>query len=148
MNTKIINEVFNSLETGKFDVAGTKMSENFCTTLAGNKVNKTEYLHAYKSILQGIPNLKLDLKDVRTEGPIVKARLTISGTHVRPFPAIMNGWQDIAATGRTIDGLVSDIEIVLKNDKIEEIRNADVNKGMVVDLLGKLGLDYHKFQSN
>ncbi len=148
MNTKIINEVFNSLEIGKFDLAERKMSDSFSTTLVGNKVNKTEYLYAYKSLLQGIPDLKLNLKDVRLEGPVVKARLALSGTHVRPFPAIMDGWQDIAATGKSIDGYVSDIEIVLKNDKIEEIRNVDANKGMIVGLLGKLGLDYHKFQSN
>lgn len=148
MNTKIINEVFNSLESGKLDMAEKKMSQNFSSTLVGNKINKTEYLHTYKSLKQGIPDLKLDVRDVRTEGPVVKARVALSGTHIRPFPALMDGWRDIAATGKSLDGYFSDIEIVLKNDKIEEIRSVDVNKGMIVGLLGKLGLDYQKFQSN
>ena len=148
MNTKVINEVFTEIGAGKFDMAGSKLSDSFSATVLGKKISKTEYLHTYRSLLQGIPDLKLDLKDLKEDGTKVKARLTLSGTHSKSIPALMNGWHEITATGKKIDGLVSDLEITLKDDRIEEIRNVDANKGMLVGLLGKLGLDYTKLQVN
>lgn len=148
MNTKVLNEVFNDLEVGKFDIAEKKLSDNFCAEILGRKLNKTEYLHAYRSLLMGIPDLKLNLKDIKSEGNKVKAKLAVSGTNSRPIPAVLNGWKDISATNKTLDGFVSDLEIIMKDDRIVEIRNIDNHKGMFVGLIGKLGLDYTKYQSN
>ena len=78
MNTKVINEVFNNLEQGKFDMAGNKISDNFSTTLMGKKLDKSQYLETYRLLLQGIPDLKLELKDVKQEGDNVKAKLVLS----------------------------------------------------------------------
>ena len=59
-----------------------------------------------------------------------------------------NTWNEITPTGKKIDGLIYDLAITLKNDRIEEVRTVDTNKGMMVGLLNKLGLDYSKFQAN
>jgi len=147
-NTKIINEVFHALETGKFEMAGSKMSDNFSATLLNKKVNKSEYLHTYRSLLQGIPDLKLKLQDLTPVGDNVKVRLTLSGTHSSAIPSVMNGWKDITTTGKKIDGLTSDLEIVMKGDKIAEIRNVDATKGLLSGVLTQLGLDYSGVQVN
>ena len=148
MNTKVINEVFNNLEQGKFDMAGNKISDNFSTTLMGKKLDKSQYLETYRLLLQGIPDLKLELKDVKQEGDNIKAKLVLSGTQSKMIPAMKNTWNEITPTGKKIDGLIYDLAITLKNDRIEEVRTVDTNKGMMVGLLNKLGLDYSKFQAN
>lgn len=148
MNTKVINEVFNALEAGKFEIAGNNLSDNFSTMLMEKKINKPQYLETYRSLLQGIPDLKLNIQDVTAVGGNVKAKLVLSGTHSKPIPAMKNAWLEVKPTGKKIDGLVSDLEIVMKDDRIEEIRNVGQNKGMMTGLLNKLGLDYTQFQVN
>jgi len=49
---------------------------------------------------------------------------------------------------KKVDGLLAELEITLKDDKIEEIRNVKNTRGMFVSLLENLGLDYKKLQEN
>ena len=60
----------------------------------------------------------------------------------------MKGWREIPATHKKIDGLTMDLEIILKDDKIEEIRNAGNTKGLFVSLLEQLGMDQKKLHEN
>ena len=60
----------------------------------------------------------------------------------------MNGWREIPATHKKLEGLIMDLEITVNHDKIEEIRNAENNKGLFASLLENLGTDYKKFRAN
>jgi hypothetical protein len=60
----------------------------------------------------------------------------------------MKGWHEIPATNKKVDGLLAELEITLKDDRIEEIRNVKNTRGIFVSLLENLGLDYKKFQEN
>lgn len=148
MNKTIINDVFQALQEGKIQEAGECLAEDFTATLAGKKVNKTQYLQTYESLHQGIPDLKLDVADVKEQDSKLNARLAVSGTNTKPIPSIMHGWQDIKATGKRVDGFESDLEIIMKGDKIAEIRSVEANKGWLAGLLSKLGLDYTQYQTN
>lgn len=149
MNTNsLINEVFTDIETGKFEKANAMLADNFKAKLLGKEVNRPIYISAYRSLLQGIPDLKLNVQHVRTEGGKVMAKLRISGTNSHSIPALMHGWHEIPATNKKIVGLITDLEITLKDDKIEEIRNVKNTRGLFVSLLENLGTDYKKFQAN
>ncbi len=149
MNTKnVIDEVFNDIETGQFDRANGLLSDNFKGILFGKDVNRPAYLSAYRSLLKGIPDLRLDIRRVRTEGSKVTAKLKVSGTNSRDIPALVKGWQEIPATHKTVKGLIMDLEITMKDDKIEEIRNSHNTRGLFVSLFENLGMDYKKFQVN
>jgi len=88
------------------------------------------------------------LENVRTDGNKTTAKLKISGTNSRSIPALMKGWHDIPATNKKIEGLIADLEITVKDEKIEEIRSIKNTRGIFVSLLENLGLDYKKFQEN
>jgi predicted ester cyclase len=147
-NSKVVDEVFTDIETGMFDKASAILSENFKSNILGREVNKSVYLSTYRSLLKGIPDLKFKVEAVKTEDGMVTAKLRVTGTNSQPIPALMNGWHQIPATHKKVDGLVTDLEIRLRNDKIEEIRNAKNGKGLFLSLFDNLGVDYKKMQQN
>ena len=144
----LVNEVFSDFEAGKFEKADSILSDNFKTTLLGKEVSKPVYISAYRSLLKGFPDLKLNVQSLKSLGMKTTAKLKVSGTNSRSIPALMKGWREIPATHKKIDGLIMDLEIVMKNDKIEEIRNANNSKGIFISLLDHLGMDYRKLQEN
>ena len=147
-SNNLINEIFTDIETGKFDKANLILSDNFKTKLMGKEVNKPVYISAYRSLLKGFPDLKLSIQGVKSDGMKATAKLKMSGTNSQTIPALMKGWREIPATHKKIDGLTMDLEIILKDDKIEEIRNAGNAKGLFVSLLEQLGMDQKKLHEN
>lgn len=147
-SNNLINEVFADISTGKFDKANAILSDNFKANLLGKEVSKPTYISAYRSLLKGFPDLKLNIQNIKTEGEVTMAKLNVSGTNSHSIPALMKGWQEIPATHKRVEGLLMDLEITLKHDKIEEIRNAKNSKGLFVSLIEHLGMDYKQFQDN
>jgi hypothetical protein len=149
MNTNnLITEVFADIETGKFEQANAILADDFRALLLGKEVTRPIYISAFRSLKQGIPDLKIMIQNVKTVGDKTTAKLKISGTNSRSIPALMKGWHEIPATHKKVEGLLADLEITLKDGKIEEIRNVKNTRGMFVSLLENLGLDYKKFQEN
>jgi predicted ester cyclase len=149
MNTNnLISEVFTDIETGKFEQANGLLSDNFKGVLLGKEVNRPIYISAYRSLLKGIPDLKFNVQSVRTVGNKVTAKLKVSGTNSHAIPALMKGWHEIPATNKKVNGLIMDLEVTLKDDKIEEIRNTHNTRGLFVSLFENLGMDYKKYQEN
>jgi hypothetical protein len=149
MNTNnLIKEIFTDIEAGKFDKANALLADNFRAVLLGKEVNRPIYMSAYRSLLQGMPDLKFDVLSVRSAGGRATATLKLSGTNSRAIPALMKGWHEMPATNTRIDGLITDLEIILKDDKIEEIRNAQHTRGLFASLLENLDMNYKKFRVN
>ncbi len=147
-NNRLVNEIFTNIEAGKFDKANAILSDNFRTILLGKEVNKPVYISAYRSLLKGFPDLRFNIQSLKSEGTKSSAKLKITGTNSHSIPALMKGWHEIPATHKKVDGLIMDLEIILKDDKIEEIKNANNTKGLFVSLLEHLGMDYRKFHEN
>jgi hypothetical protein len=145
---KLINEVFTDIETGKFEKASSFLADTFRGVLLGREVNRPIYISAYRSLLKGFPDLHFNIQNVRTEGSKISAQVKVTGTNTHAIPAIMHGWREIPATNKKIDGLVMEMEMVLKDDKIEDIRSSEQSKGLFVGLLEKLGLDYKQYSAN
>jgi len=149
MNTNnVVNEVFTDIESGKFEQANALLSDDFKGMVLGKEVNRPVYISAYRSLRQGIPDLKFDVQHVKTEGSKVKGTVKISGTNTHAIPALMKGWHEIPATNKKVEGLVMDLEVTLKNDKIEGIKLSQNMKGLFATLLDNLGTDYKKFRAN
>ena len=149
MNTNsLITEVFTDIESGKFEKANVLLADDFRALLLGKEVNRPIYISAFRSLRQGVPDLKLTIHNVKTNGDNVTAKLKITGTNSHSIPALMKGWHEIPATNKKIDGLLAELEIRLKDGRIEEIRNVKNTRGIFVSLLENLGLDYKKFQEN
>jgi predicted ester cyclase len=149
MNTNsLISEVFADMESGKYEKANTILADDFRALLLGKEVNRPVYISAFRSLHQGIPDLKFTIQNVTTAGDKVTAKLKITGTNSHSIPALMKGWHEIPATNKKVDGLIAELEITLKDGRIEEIRNVKNTRGMFVSLLENLGLDYKKFQEN
>jgi predicted ester cyclase len=140
----LVNEVFTDIEKGKFEKANALLADDFRAILLGKEVNRPMYLSAYRSLLQGIPDLKLDVQNVKTDGNKVTARLKVSGTNSHAIPALLKGWHEIPATNKKVEGLIMDMDITLKDGKIEEIRSVHNTRGLFIGLLENLGMDYKK----
>jgi len=149
MNTNnLINEVLTDIESGKFEKANAILADDFRALLLGKEVNRPIYISAFRSLRQGMPDLKIAIHTVRLHGDKVTAKVKITGTNSHAIPALMKGWHEIPATNKKVDGLLAELEITMKDDKIEEIKNVKNTRGMFVSLLENLGLDYKKFQQN
>lgn len=149
MNTNnVVNEVFTDIESGKFEQANALLADDFKGMVLDKEVNRPVYISAYRSLRQGIPDLRFDVQHVKTEGGKVKGTVKISGTNTHAIPALMKGWHEIPATNKKVEGLVMDLEVTLKNDKIEGIKLSQNTKGLFATLLDNLGTDYKKFRAN
>jgi hypothetical protein len=149
MNTKnLINEVFTDIEAGKFEKASTFLADTFRGVLLGREVNRPIYISAYRSLLKGFPDLHFNVQNVRSDGGKISAQVKVTGTNTQAIPALMHGWREIPATNKKIDGLVMEMEMILKDDKIEDIRSSEPGRGLFLGLLEKLGLDYRKYSAN
>jgi len=146
-NNILINETFIYIEAAKFEKANALLADNFRTTVLGKEVNKLVYISAFRSLLKGFPDLKLNFMSMQSEGAEATAKLKMSGTNSYAIPALVNAWHEIPATHRKIDGLIMDLEITVKDDKIEQIRDANNSKGLFASLLEHLGMDYKKLRS-
>lgn len=149
MNTKrLIDEVFNDIEAGKFEKASGFLADSFRGMLLNKEVSRPIYISAYRALLQGFPDLHFTIQNVRTEGNKVSAQLKVTGTNTNAIPALMRGWHEIPATNKKVDGLITEMEMILRGDKIEDIRIPEEKKGLFLGLLEKLGLDYKKYSAN
>jgi predicted ester cyclase len=144
----LINEMFYDFQAGKFERANVLLADDFRGTLLGKEVNRPVYISAYRSLLEGIPDLRIHVQNIRTDGTKINARVKISGTNTHAIPALMKGWHEIPATNKKIDGLITELEIILKDDKVEEIRSAHNARGLFAGLLDSLGMDYKTLQQN
>jgi|SRR5579863_1998102 len=138
----LIHEIFIDFAAGKFDKANAFLADNFRTTILGKEMNKPAYISAFRCLLQGFPDLKLNFQSMRSEGPKATVKLKMSGTNSHAIPSLLNGWYEIPATHKKIDGLIMDLEITFKHDKIEQIRYANNTKGLFMNLLEHLEMDY------
>jgi predicted ester cyclase len=145
---KLISEVFTDIETGKFEKASSFLADTFRGVLLGREVNRPIYISAYRSLLKGFPDLHFNVQNVRTEGAKVSAQVKVTGTNSHAIPALMRGWHEIPATNKTVDGLIMEVELVLRGDKIEDIRSPEQGRGLFIGLLEKLGLDYKQYSEN
>jgi hypothetical protein len=116
--------------------------------LLGKEVSRPIYISAYRSLLKGFPDLHFNVQNVRTDGGKVSVQIKVTGTNSQAIPAFMHGWHEIPATNKKIEGLVMEMEMILKDDKIEEIRSPEHKSGLILGLLEKLGLDYRKYSAN
>ncbi len=149
MNTKnLINEVFTDIESGKFEKASGLLADSFRGVVLGKEVSRPIYISAYRSLLKGVPDLHFNVQNVRTDGSKVSVQVKVTGTNSHAIPAFMHGWHEIPATNKKIEGLVMEMEMILKDDKIEEIRSPEHTRGLFVGLLEKLGLDYRQYSDN
>ena len=116
--------------------------------LLGKEVNRPIYISAYRSVLEGIPDLRITVQNIRTDGSSINALVKISGTNTHAIPALMKGWQEIPATNKKVDGLITELEITIKDGKIEEIRSTHDTRGLFTGLLDNLGMDYKALHQN
>jgi hypothetical protein len=147
MNVNIlIHEVIIDLGSGRFEKANALLADNFRGTILDEDINKTVYISAFRCLLKGFPDLKLNFQGIRADGSRATVKLKMSGTHSRTLAALPDAWDEIPATYKKIDGLIMDLEITFKKNKIEQIKNAKNSNGMFAGLLQHLGQDYKKLR--
>jgi len=146
--SNLINEMFYDLQTGKFERANVLIADDFRGMLLGKEVNRPIYISAYRSVLEGIPDLRITVQNISTDGSSINALVKISGTNTHAIPALMKGWQEIPATNKKVDGLITELEITIKDGKIEEIRSTHDTRGLFTGLLDNLGMDYKALHQN
>jgi len=101
MNTNsLITEVFTDIEAGKFEKANAILADDFRALLLGKEVNRPIFISAFRSLRQGIPDLKFTIQNVTKVGDKLIAKLKITGTNSHSIPALMRGWHEIPATNK------------------------------------------------
>jgi predicted ester cyclase len=149
MNTRnLISEIFTDIESGKFEQASTFLADSFRGVVLGREVSRPIYISAYRALLSGFPDLHINIQNIRTDGNKISVQLKISGTNSNSIPALIYGWHAIPATNKRIDGVVVELEMILKDGKIEDIRSSGQTSGLFLGLMDKLGLDYRKYSAN
>lgn len=136
----VILNVFDAIEHNKFDEAKDCLDGKFSSVILKQRVTGEEFIDVYRRIKEGMPDAKFEIVDLSSDGETFKAKLRIKGTHSETFPAMKKGWKGMKKTGKKVNKIVTSVEIVLRSDKIMEIRNLNENKGVVVGLLDELKL--------
>ena len=95
-----------------------------------------------------MPDAKFKILDLTSDGETFKAKVKITGTHKQNIPALKKGWKALKPTGKKINKIITSVEIVLRGDKIIEIRNMDAQKGVISGLLDELNLLPKSYTAN
>ena len=144
----VILEVFDAIEKKKFDKAQELLDGKFSSEILRKPVKADEYLDVYRRIKEGMPDAKFVISDLTSNGETFKAKLKIKGTHTHTMPALKKGWKSMKKTGKKINKIVTEVEIVLRSDKIMEIRNLKPGKGVAAGLLDELNLLPKSYSKN
>ncbi len=143
----VILDVFKAIEKDNFDEAQECLDGKFSSVILKKTVKAEEYIEVYRRIKEGMPDAKFEIIDLTSDGETFKANLKLKGTHTHTMPALAKGWKSMKKTGKKINMIVTSVEIVLRSDKIMEIRNLNPEKGVAAGLLEGLDLlpkDYSK----
>lgn len=144
----VIMDVFKAIEKDKFDEAHECLDGKFTSVILEKKVSRDEYLDIYRRIKEGMPDAKFEIIDLTSDGETFKAKLKIKGTHTQTMPALKKGWKNMKKTGKKVNKIVASVEIVLRSDKIMEIRNLNPGKGIAAGLLDELNLLPKSYMNN
>ena len=144
----VILDVFKAIEKDKFDEAKECLDGKFSSVILRKPVKAEEYVEVYRRIKEGMPDAKFEIIDLTSDGDTFKAKLKITGTHTHTMPALTKGWKSMKKTGKKINMIVTSVEIVLRSDKIMEIRNLNPEKGVAAGLLDGLNLLPNNYSKN
>lgn len=136
----VIQHVFDAIEKEDIGVAQEYLAGNFKSVLLKENVNRDQFLEIYRRIKEGLPDAKFEIVDISSDGETFKANVKITGTHTQTIPSLKKGWRAMKPTGKKINKVVSSIEIILRSDRILEIKNVNENKGVISELLNELKL--------
>lgn len=144
----VIEHVFEAIQNERMDEAQECLDGNFKSMILNKTVSRDEYLEVYRRIKEGIPNARFKIVDLSTDGETFKANIKITGTHTHAIPPLKKGWKTMKPTGKRINKVVSSVEIVLRGNRIMEIRNLDEHKGVISGLLDELKLLPKSYSKN
>lgn len=136
----VIQLVFDAIEKENITEAHDYLTDNFKSVVLRQNVTRDEFLEIYRRIKEGIPDVKFTIMDLTSDGETFKANVKITGTHTQTIPSLRKGWKAMKPTGKKINKIVSSVEILLRSDRIMEIRNLDGDKGVIAGLLNELEL--------
>jgi predicted ester cyclase len=136
----VIQLVFDAIEKENISEAQDCLTDNFKSVVLRQDVSRDEFLEIYRRIKEGIPDIKFIIMDLTSDGETFKANVKITGTHTQTIPSLKKGWKSMKPTGKKINKIVTAVEIVLRSDRIMEIRNLDGSKGVIAGLLNELQL--------
>jgi len=144
----VILDVFKAIEKDKFEEAQECLDGRFRSVILKKEVKGEEYLELYRRIKEGMPDAKFEIVDLTSDGETFKAKLKIKGTHTHTMPSLKKGWKSSKKTGKKINKIVTSVEIVLRSDKIMEIRNLKPGNGVAAGLLDELNLLPKSYSKN
>lgn len=144
----VIQNLFNAIENENLQQAQECLAGNFSTMILKRTVSGREFLDVYSRIKEGMPDVKFTIENLTTDGESFKADVKISGTHSKTIPSLRKGWKPMKPTQKKLNSCVSSVEIVLRGQQIMEIRNVEMDKGVIYGLLDELELLPKNYSKN
>ncbi len=144
----VILNVFKAIEKRNHNDAEECLDGNFKSTILNESVCREQYLDIYHRIKEGMPDAKFRILDLTTDGESFKANVKITGTHSHTIPSLKKGWKKMKPTGKKINKIITSVEIILRSERIMEIRNLESNKGVISGLLDELDILPKSYSKN
>jgi hypothetical protein len=135
---KMVTDVFTSLAKGHGELAETNFAEDFKSTVLSNSVDKKQFITAFTSLKKGVPDLEINVHDVEEADNKMHAFLNLSGTHSGEIPALIPGSKQLTPSGKKFKADNVEVEILLKDDRIREIKSVKTGKGVFNELFTQL----------
>jgi predicted ester cyclase len=140
LDYNVVIDVFEALQNEQYDLAEKRLDNKFNSIILNEEVSKSEFVAMYKKIKEGMPDAHFSVEDLMLNGDSLFAKIKITGTHTHKMPAFKKGWKSGQATGKKVNKIVSTIEVIMKGNKILEIKNVKQNNGVAAGLLNELNL--------
>ena len=144
----VILNIFDAIEKERMDEAQECLDGKFKSNVLKVEVNREEFLEIFSRIKEGIPDAKFEIVNLITNGESFKADVKISGTHSQTIPSLKKGWKSMKPTGKRVNWVVTSIEILIHANRIREIKNLDLDKGVIAGLLDELQLLPRSYSKN
>ncbi|MDR3609114.1 MAG: ester cyclase [Ignavibacteriaceae bacterium] len=141
-NTKIVEELFQSIEKNDFTRAESLLSKDFKITGIGPEgLGAKEFLGVHKAFNKGMPDFKFNYKIGSESQNIVEAKVKLTGTHTKEMPGPIPGIHTIPATNKSLRMPEEKVKVTLKDGKIVNLYVENVPGGGVPGILKQLGVE-------
>ncbi len=138
---QIVQDVYSSLEQGKFDYVLSLLSEDFVFSGATPvPLNKHQWVGVIKGLRGAMPDFWFDYRLASVEGNSVIGSVEIVGTHTAELVLPLPGLPRVPATGRTIHLPHERVDLTVRNGQVTSLQVENLPNGGVPGILRQMGV--------
>jgi ketosteroid isomerase-like protein len=136
----VIQAFYAAIDSGDMVKLDKCLTDDFTFTgPVAKPLGKKEFLTFETALVAGLPNLKLNAKNIKVQGSKATVTVQLTGTHTAALGSLRPGMSPIPATGKKVTLPEENVTITVRDDKVAALEVGQVPGGGVPGILAQIG---------